>query len=265
MSTAPGYFTVPLSVWAHPALAGAPTKRDIVMAISGFAYGDRETCWPSNRTIAELVGRSVGHVRRLIGDLVRQAPELLDRQPTDGNLTGRVFRLAWKAPLPAPPPATDNRSRAGGARQRSEPCAPTTTAPCAPARSEFSNEEKKEMNAVGVECPEGHTPPAEPEPPPTPENLRAALAEGIAAAKVTAPPAAPKPPAPPLLHGKTLADVAADQARQIAALAEMQAHKARQAAAVASPAADPAEPTEATSGVAGPRGWVGRLLGRLRE
>src|SRR5690242_15332801 len=97
------------------------TARLVLRVVADFAYGDKDTCWPSNGRIAARVGRSVGHVRRLLATLDRLG--LVERRPrADG--AGREFLLPWKAGAQG--------ARAGAA----PPCPPARAPGCPPARAE---------------------------------------------------------------------------------------------------------------------------------
>jgi hypothetical protein len=87
----------------------APLGRLVLMAINGHAFGEKDTAYPSYATLARKVGRSAGHVRRVVYDLVR-AGTLGRRRARNG--TGWEFVLPWKAAKAPPQPPPDLGARA---------------------------------------------------------------------------------------------------------------------------------------------------------
>ena len=249
MSTLPAFFPSPILLWQHPALAGNPVKRSIIEVIAGFAYGDRAIAWPSNKTIAGLVGRSVGHVRRLIGEIAREAPELLSRRPCEENGTGRLFELPWKVPIPK---ECDGRSPSVRAGNR--PPARRQPPPLRAGVAPNGLKGERERNAVGVLPQEGGTPPAETEQePPTPQAVRDAIAAGVALARVAPPVAEITPQASLRKAGPSPESLAR-------VVAELEAHKlARIAREAPQATASPAPAPEAPSAAPAPRGWAATL------
>ena len=153
-----------------------PTARLVVRTIADFAYGSRDVAWPSNRTIASLVGRSLGHIRRLISKLV--ALGILVRRPAE-NRTGREFLLPFKT---QDPEMTPSEPRAGGARPQSPPCAPVAVPPGSPARTELMEACEAKKNGVTAGSGSQATPavPPEGDPDPGAENNPLSPAEWAA-------------------------------------------------------------------------------------
>src|SRR3954451_21091902 len=129
-----------------------PLDKAILLVLAGHAWAGKDTCWPSNATIAAKVGRSPGHIKRRLAGL--QGRGLIAREPSGENRTGRVFRLLWRATpvMPARP--------TGGSLARPE--------------SDESQEQKKER-------PESDEGPGSP-PPPAGDEARdpGATAEDLA-------------------------------------------------------------------------------------
>jgi hypothetical protein len=119
-----------------------PSYRMVVRVIADHAYGDRDVAWPSNATIAQLVGLSVGHVRRILAQL-RQLGVIVRRSAD--NLTGREFFLPFKQAIAAA--AAVFGACAGGARRGVKGCAPRTGSPGAQARTELEMGAKQKLNA----------------------------------------------------------------------------------------------------------------------
>ena len=96
---------------------GSTAKAIAVALVRNWAWY-KDHCWPSDRSIAARVGRSVGHVQRCLRRL--EAAGWVVREKTGDVPTGRRIWLAWRRP--------DERQ---GARPVSTPA---RTAPAAPAR-----------------------------------------------------------------------------------------------------------------------------------
>src|SRR4051794_19865947 len=92
------------------------TAKTVAVALVRHWAWSKDHCWPSDRTIAARVGRSVGHVQRCLRQL--EAAGWVERERTDDVPNGRRIWLNW---------------RRGGARPGP---APARTAPAAPARIE---------------------------------------------------------------------------------------------------------------------------------
>src|SRR4051794_26017380 len=77
-------------------LAGDPRLLPIdvrlLLALVYFAR-DKPTCWPSDRTLGERIGRARATVQRRLRHLEKLG--LLVREKTDQNPTGRLLCLAW--------------------------------------------------------------------------------------------------------------------------------------------------------------------------
>lgn len=97
----PGQFAgVPHDLAADPKLT--PTDVRTAAALLFWARSKSE-CWPSDRRIAERVGRSRATVQRCLGRL--EAAGWIRRDKTDANRTGRLIRLVWRVAGECPPPA----------------------------------------------------------------------------------------------------------------------------------------------------------------
>jgi hypothetical protein len=90
-----------------------PTSKAILLVLASHAWGGKDTAWPSTATIAAKVGVCSGHLRRRLAELERRG--LIRREPDPSNRTGRLFRLLWRSPPPAPalaPPQAPARTEA---------------------------------------------------------------------------------------------------------------------------------------------------------
>lgn len=96
---------------------GSTAKAIAVALVRNWAWY-KDHCWPSDRSIAARVGRSVGHVQRCLRRL--EAAGWVVREKTGDVPTGRRIWLAWRRP-------DDGQ----GARPVSTPA---RTSPAAPAR-----------------------------------------------------------------------------------------------------------------------------------
>jgi hypothetical protein len=139
------------------------TAKTIATALVKHWAWFKDSCWPSDRTIAQKVGKSPGHVQRCLRQL-ENAGYIL-RQRTDEVPTGRLIWLTWRCPT------TSNGAR--GDR------APAREGLSAPARD-------KRIVVVTREVERGESAP--------PERQRP---EPIPPASPTVPVPRPNPPAAP--------------------------------------------------------------------
>ena len=57
--------------------------------------GDKDHCWPSLRTLAELMGRSVGYVRRIAAEVASLGYIVIERRRSGhGGLTSNLYKLS---------------------------------------------------------------------------------------------------------------------------------------------------------------------------
>src|SRR5512135_2736792 len=76
------------------------TAKTIAIALVKHWAWFKDSCWPSDRTIAGKVGKSQGHVQRCLRQL--EDAGWIERERTDEVRTGRLIRLLWRsAPLSA--------------------------------------------------------------------------------------------------------------------------------------------------------------------
>jgi hypothetical protein len=140
------FAALPHDIAADPRLS--PTDVRVLLALLYWARS-KPVCWPSDRSIALRIGRSVGTVQRSLRRL--EAFGLVERRRAD-NPTGRELVLRW----------------------RSSPTAPALDPPASRARDEGECEEKENQPSSAA-CREGTPPPAEetmgPEAPPPAEDL----------------------------------------------------------------------------------------------
>jgi hypothetical protein len=120
--TARGAAALPNDPGLHAILAdpklSSTAKAIITVMVLNWAWL-KDHCWPSDATLADKVGRSVGHVQRCLRELERAGR--ISREGTDAVPNGRRIWLLWRCP----------DGRAGAQRDP----APARTAPPAPARS----------------------------------------------------------------------------------------------------------------------------------
>ena len=91
----PAFAQLPHSIAADP--RSTPVDTRVLLALLYWTL-DKATAWPSDRSIADRVGRSVQTIQRALRRL--QALGLIVREkvePSDLNRTGRVIRLVWRA------------------------------------------------------------------------------------------------------------------------------------------------------------------------
>ena len=167
---------------ADPEL-GSTAKAVALALVKNWAWS-KDSCFPADRTIAEKVGRSPGHVQRCLRQLERAG--YIDREHTPEVRSGRRIRLLWRNP--------------GGAGAR-PPAAPARTGGAAPARSERVVVEQGDLERDGRQTPQRQRPgPAVTTPGPVAEAagrvLRAAVVDA-ARGEGAPPPVPPVPPAPP--------------------------------------------------------------------
>jgi hypothetical protein len=115
----------------------SPTDVRVILALLYYARS-KAVCWPSDRSIALRIGRSVSTVGRSLRRL--EALGLVAREPDDGNRTGRRLVLQWRqtprVPMtdPLPPSMTDEGRREREGQGRAAVSGPET--PTAPAENE---------------------------------------------------------------------------------------------------------------------------------
>jgi Helix-turn-helix domain len=106
------------AILADPDLSST-AKALITVMVKNWAWS-KDHCWPSDRTLAAKVGKSVGQVQRCLHEL-EQAGRI-QREKTDAVPNGRRIWLLWRCP----------GGRTGAQRQ----VAKARSTPAAPARSE---------------------------------------------------------------------------------------------------------------------------------
>src|SRR4051812_41729625 len=104
-------------ILADPTLSSTAKALVTVMVKNWAWYKDH--CWPSDKTLAAKVGKSVGHVQRCLHELERAGR--IGREKTDEVPNGRRIWLFWRRP----------GDREGAQRE----IAPARGVPAAPARS----------------------------------------------------------------------------------------------------------------------------------
>src|SRR5512135_630047 len=170
------------------------TAKTIAIALVKHWAWFKDSCWPSDRTIAGKVGKSQGHVERCLRQL--EDAGWIERERTDEVPTGRRIWLAWRRPT-------------AGAGAQGSP-APAREGPSAPARDERIVVVKEGREREEIAPPERQRPePIPPAPPavPVPQTeptVAPAPAEAVPAPR-TEPTVAPAPvevaalpPPPPL-------------------------------------------------------------------
>ena len=92
-----------------------PLGKAVLLALLYWARS-KDHCWPSDAAIGERVARSIGTIQRTLRHL--EALELIRREKTTANRTGRLIHLIWisAGARPGPAPALDHPQR-----QRSTP------------------------------------------------------------------------------------------------------------------------------------------------
>src|SRR5512135_3810981 len=92
------------------------TAKTIAIALVKHWAWFKDSCWPSDRTIAAKVGKSQGHVQRCLRQL--EDAGWIQRQRTDEVPTGRLIWLTWRCP------ATSQSAQGGTAPAREGLSAP---------------------------------------------------------------------------------------------------------------------------------------------
>jgi hypothetical protein len=87
---------------------GSTAKAIAAVLVKNWAWF-KTSCWPSDRTIADKVGKSPGHVQRCLRQL--EDAGWIIRERTDEVPTGRLIWLAWRCP-------TTSKGAQGGQRRR---------------------------------------------------------------------------------------------------------------------------------------------------
>src|SRR3954453_17916863 len=78
----------------HPPLS-SPAKALVTVMIKNWAWY-KDHCWPSDKTLAAKVGKSVGHVQRCLHELTQAGR--IGREKTDEVPNGRRIWLLWRCP-----------------------------------------------------------------------------------------------------------------------------------------------------------------------
>lgn len=118
-STREPFAALPHSIAGRPDVT--PTEKAVLLALLFWARA-KAVCWPSDRSIGDRIGRSVGTVQRALRRL--EALGLVERRKSGdpSNRTGRELILMW--------------------RQRATSEAPARTPRQSSARDEWENQEK---------------------------------------------------------------------------------------------------------------------------
>lgn len=90
------FAALPHHIASDPRLT--PTDVRVLLALLFWAR-NKLVCWPSDRSIGERTGRSMGTVQRSLRKL--EALGLIARDPSPENVTGRIISLRWKSPSPS--------------------------------------------------------------------------------------------------------------------------------------------------------------------
>ena len=115
----PPFAALPHHIAADPRLS--PTDVRVLLALLYWARAS-DSCWASDPSIAERIGRCVGTVQRSLRKLCGLG--LVERRKADDNPTGRRIVLLW--------------------RRRSTPPSPALDPPASSARDEWKNQREKE-------------------------------------------------------------------------------------------------------------------------
>lgn len=145
---------LPRELLADPGLC--TTAKLIAAALISIWARAKDNCWPSDRTIAQAIGRSRGHVQRCLRQL--ELAGWIEREATGTVPSGRIIWLSWRR--------ADSRA---GAQTPSAPAREGVAAPARTKQVEVVNEE--------LEPAEGE----ETNPRPRPEQHPPVTVQGMAA------------------------------------------------------------------------------------